>query len=737
MIRDLFAFIDVMVYGLITLLMRLITIVAYTDFFTNEVIADLKNKVFIVLSVVMLFKIVVSCIQYIMSPDTFDDKEKGMGGILKRAAISIVLLLAVDPLFNFAMDIQITILDAMPRLIFSENAVGEDYDIDSIGNEISWALLSSFITKDDEPLDENCPFGDFCDNPILGFGVHHKDGCDFILGLFGCDYEYKFILSTICGAFVAYSFLGMLLDVGTRVIKLGIIRILYPIPVANYINDKESLNKFFKTSISIYTDLFIRMIVIYLIVYLTRALLKSFFSNDIFVNVPISVNFIDRTFVRLILILALIFFMKKAPQFICDLLGVEGKGEGFKDMFTRPFRAAAFTKSAARDLRSSLENSKREAGPDDFNPTTGKWNNKKAKRQALLNALRTGRKSIHAGAKSLYRGDKSKQISQNMRDAAAEEHDLNRQLYENNISRSQYRDAVRLQKRGIISEYASADKNAQAAKTTADSAKDALDYGYSIASSKLGHVTVKKLDPTEQRKLMDSIKVDSSDSDICYFGTGAKAVNINLEEFAKGRISYATVLQGLRQVAGNTTGDYSKEEVIKAGDMLDNLQGIFESDMVSLTHRVDKLRRIAATTKAIMDDPHASAIEVADATTKNTEALDELKKIKKETGFTEADVNVAFKSVISSAEIEAASHPNTPLERRITAETLAKAKDMGYTGLPDEAIIEKFKEERFGDYLTIVKKIGLDEHTASSEEKVLHSAEAIARELAEKHKNDK
>lgn len=352
----LFSLIDFLVYNLISWMVRLIVILAYSDFFTDDIINDFKNKVFIVLSVVMLFKIVISCIQYIAMPDAFDDKEKGMGGILKRSAICIILLLAVDPALNFAMKIQTSIISTIPRLILGTNAA--DDDPGDTGETVAWATLSSFIKNSDgSQLSQNCPFGDHCDAPLEGFLDHAVDGCSLILAE-DCKYDYTFIISTVCGGFVVYSLLGILLDVGIRVIKLGLIRLLYPIPVANYINKKDSLKTFFNTTISVYTDLFIRIGILYFVIYFIEIIIKSLGSSDeIYRNVPFHVNGVEKPFIQVILIIALFMFASKAPDFICGLLGIEKKGEGFKDMFKPAWsRAGGAVGQMINPLRNGVSN---------------------------------------------------------------------------------------------------------------------------------------------------------------------------------------------------------------------------------------------------------------------------------------------------------------------------------------------------------------------------------------------
>lgn len=74
----------VRLYQLVSILINLIFIIASTDIFKEDIINEITSRVYIVLAIFMLFRITISCIQFLISPDKMDDKEAGFGAIIKK-----------------------------------------------------------------------------------------------------------------------------------------------------------------------------------------------------------------------------------------------------------------------------------------------------------------------------------------------------------------------------------------------------------------------------------------------------------------------------------------------------------------------------------------------------------------------------------------------------------------------------------------------------------------------------
>ena len=367
----LLALIDSIVYGLASSLFGLIADLANTQFFTSDQIKSVADRIYIVVGVLMLFKLVISAIQYMINPDMFEDKEKGLAGILKKTVISIGLIVLVPVIFDFLIEIQEPIIKTLPDIVLGPGTT-EKTDEKSIGFNLSFKVLSAFIKINDSnskalTKGDNAGVGDGKEIHDFGSFVEHVgDDCPPIslFGLAGntndCQYSYMVIISTLCGGFLCYVLLSMVLDVSIRTIKFGVIRILAPIPIAGYIFSKDRLNKFVKTATTVYFDLFIRMIIIYFVIFAIKSMIienglldilahKDGASNDWFRNVIVNIA----------LIIGLLMFAKSAPKFISELLGLPDIGSGaMADMF-KPGRLTGLAGAALNPARNAISNYKK------------------------------------------------------------------------------------------------------------------------------------------------------------------------------------------------------------------------------------------------------------------------------------------------------------------------------------------------------------------------------------------
>lgn len=346
-IYHLFALIDSIIYGLASSLFRIIFDLASTPFFKDEQILTVANRIYIVVGVLMLFKLVISAVQYLINPDVFDDKEKGLGGVLKKTAISIGLIVVVPTIFQFLMAVQGPIIKTLPSVILGTNP-SERVDDTSIGFDLSFQVLSAFVVPNPgKGGSVSNVSGEIHD--LWSFNAYVHKNCPtsiFQLGsMENCTYNYKIILSTICGGFLCYVLLSMVLDIAIRTIKMGIVQILAPIPISSYMFSKDGLNKFVKTASTVYFDLFIRMGIVYFIIFALQQMFAENGAIRILNGAGAGVGNTGDGFRTIVVNIAIIFgllmFAKNAPKFISELLGLPDIGANdMADMFKPAWQRA-------------------------------------------------------------------------------------------------------------------------------------------------------------------------------------------------------------------------------------------------------------------------------------------------------------------------------------------------------------------------------------------------------------
>lgn len=363
-IRGLFAAIDKVVVWLIECLYELIFQISSVQIFDNASLAAFANRITVILSIFMIFKLSLSFLNYIVNPDAMTDKSKGFSKLIQNIAVALVLLVSYQFLFDKAMELQQRIVDnnTIPKLILGSS--GKNVKNSSI---VSFPLFSAFIVPNSYLLaqqqgcrtyfindgtvpHERCDIGDYSSdaatmpnignepNNQLDYTVENQntyDLFDYLLRLKNNGkfaFDYKFIISTICGAFAALVLLSFCMDVAVRIIKLYFLRLIAPIPIISYVDPIKGEGIFKKWLSNVgktYADLFVRLIAIFFAIFIIQQVsanagaLKDFNGNPI-----------ENPFVIIFIIIGALMFAKQFPKLIQDITGINLDGK----MQLNPFK---------------------------------------------------------------------------------------------------------------------------------------------------------------------------------------------------------------------------------------------------------------------------------------------------------------------------------------------------------------------------------------------------------------
>ncbi len=132
------------------------------------------------------------------------------------------------------------------------------------------------------------------------------------------------VLGSIVAIILSVVLIGFTVDIAIRAVKLAVLRVIAPIPIIAYMGpqskDNTAFSNWLKALIGTYLDLFIRLAVIFFVLFLVQ---------DIMIN-GISINVGSSGFVRhltmIFIVIALFIFARQAPQFIKEVLGVKSFG---------------------------------------------------------------------------------------------------------------------------------------------------------------------------------------------------------------------------------------------------------------------------------------------------------------------------------------------------------------------------------------------------------------------------
>lgn len=341
-IRWLFSFLDSVVIFVIETLYTILMKIADTNIF-GDFIYEMLGRIYVFLGIFMLFKLTFSMITYIINPDDFSDKGKGFSKLITNVVISLALLVTVPSLFQTAFNLQTDVLksNAIYQIVTGKSLSSADQDsnAEKQGKLIAYGVYSSFIypigadtnsTGDDTSFraytsddgDERCALND----PqclVKTSTVTAESGGKY-------RNEYWFLISTICGGFVAYMLLVFCLDAAVRSIKLGVLQIIAPIPILSMIDPKkgnEKVMKWAKECGKTFIDLFIRLAGIFFAITVINVLL----SGDVDGAMTTWSDGAEQKniFVKLFIIVGCLMFAKQLPQFIENILGIKLSGDGF------------------------------------------------------------------------------------------------------------------------------------------------------------------------------------------------------------------------------------------------------------------------------------------------------------------------------------------------------------------------------------------------------------------------
>lgn len=380
-LRKILIGIDVIVYGLVEQVLQTIVDLSNVQIFTDVAINEFSRRIYIILGLVMVFKVMMSFIQILINPDSMSDKEKGAGNILKRVVIALALIVFVPSIFKMARDVQGYVLPIIPKVILgieSSDTATDPISQSNIGSAMAWYSFLPFFDYANETCDtgtiQKIVSNDTTDYEInsVGAAFNHitdKDACN------NGDYKYthKYLVSTLVGAYLLFSLVQIAIQIAIRALKLGICEFVAPIPIASYIDPKTSKSTFDKwvsTSIKVYLDLFIQLIAVYFVVFV----FITIFDNASISSIVSSAgnNWWRASLIVLFIIVGLLKFVKEFPKFLSGLLGISTDvaiGSIFKNAWVGAKETAGFAKNLVKAPISNVKEMKNTKYADGSSPT--------------------------------------------------------------------------------------------------------------------------------------------------------------------------------------------------------------------------------------------------------------------------------------------------------------------------------------------------------------------------------
>lgn len=340
------------------------------------------QRAYILIGVVMLFLLSYSLLKSIVNPD--NKSIESSGKVIFNIIKAIVLVAFVPTLFDFAFDVQYAVLnqDTIGKLITGSATDSSTTNsvIKEGGINMAMDILQAFIIPNTDEFNQgeklkNCTAADFteCDEYNVKYesadGNEHyfkelwnniKDNKNIYeitsiapeLVKANSSLKHMFLLSTLAACCVLYLLVNYGISLGLRLIKLAFYELIAPLPILASIlpQKKDMLNKWVSATLKTYAEVFIRIAILFLSVYLI-SLAGGKISSAV---INAGASGAEAALARAIIIIGMVTFLKKAPELISEATGIktDGMSLGIKDQLKQGgvFAAAGIAGGAATGL---------------------------------------------------------------------------------------------------------------------------------------------------------------------------------------------------------------------------------------------------------------------------------------------------------------------------------------------------------------------------------------------------
>lgn len=369
-IRYLMFSLATFIYGLLMNLYDMFTALCTVRLLSNDILQELAKRVGYILGVVMLFYVILGFIQLLLNPDAINDGEKGATAIIKKTIIVIVMLGSANFAFELLYQVQVTVVNSniisklllpysvTPVINNQDTSTSQDSSLtnnEKFGSLLAEELFSSFYSIEEFEESDIDSTGDVssyddCQTVVNNFRNQLINERSFDLGYtclnstivvnFKIDdstksesqetnvVNFNWLLCPIVGLAAVYLMVMYCFKVGVRMVQLMFLEIISPMAIVSYLAPKKDtmFSKWRTIYVSTYIDVFIRIAIINFAFFLVSTVFSVTGGNGLEFQ---GTDFSSDPFFKVIMILSILTFAKKAPELIGELLPKSASKLGF------------------------------------------------------------------------------------------------------------------------------------------------------------------------------------------------------------------------------------------------------------------------------------------------------------------------------------------------------------------------------------------------------------------------
>lgn len=353
--------IDGAIYDLISSMFTIFNFLAKTDLFSNDLYGQIVRRMYVILGMIMMFALAYSLLKAVINPDEFSKGENSFPKLIKNVVISLGIIAVLPTVFTVAFNIQNSILnyDTIPKLVLGEDYNSQVYQ--EPGRSIAFNTYSAFLHVNEDKCEaksssdtilteeqiKNCGnnivantgnrhwynlwlFPDASSqsftevvNSVNSNNISFANFNQFSDAVTKGEISYIPVVSTICGLFLLYVLVNFCFDMAVRVVKLMFFQIIAPIPVVCRVipggKMKDVFSTWTKKTISTFIDVFIRIFIMYIGVFVIKTVIDNWDNIMLGSNLTSGLGLIAKA----LIIMGVIIFIRQAPKLLADMFHLD------------------------------------------------------------------------------------------------------------------------------------------------------------------------------------------------------------------------------------------------------------------------------------------------------------------------------------------------------------------------------------------------------------------------------
>ena len=416
-------------YNVAAFVFQIFLVLSTNELVSSDVYKQMYSNFYAVLGVIILFFLTFSFLKAMVDPDNDKVGTSAVKQIVINLATSTIIMALLPTIFGFLYDMQHAILvnqntigrffnygaiDSQASATTSQISRGSFQIVNGVYTAFFNASADLFVSggkcagldikscqKSIESKDTNRTLYEII--AYVDSNGHFNNYKQFANEVDEGDIDFQWLLSIAGGVVLLYVGISYCFDMALRMIKLVFYQLIAPIPVfARVIPDTKlsgSFNEWIKVTLACYFEVYVRIFVLYFVVFLCTTMLKSgnFLDKRIY-EYGTLVGLFGKAFI----LMGIVMFMKQAPKLISEVTGIDtgnmklGIKEKLKEggFFTAGSVLGAGATALTRNATNAVKNIK------------NKWATSSGRERARLIAGGLG-STIAGGASGMVRGGRA------------------------------------------------------------------------------------------------------------------------------------------------------------------------------------------------------------------------------------------------------------------------------------------------------------------------------------------